>query len=909
MRLRWWIGLACLLSMTALASAQRVTGYNPPQITTSYQPTSNLQVTITMQDMQVPPNLPGYGMKAYWDPTPEGQGLDVSYARYGYSSGTQIPVSGVPGASVATVTVAPALRLVGQHTIGFCLVYNAGPGPIESCTDPVASARFIINPDPTITTPSPLPAASINTPYSTQLAAAGGTGSRAWSLAQGSSMPPGLTLTSGGAITGTPTQPGIFNFTAVVTDSLGVPGSKLLAISVNSGLSIVTPATLPGAQVSVTYSTTIAAAGGVPPYNFSANPSQLPPGMVLNANTGVLGGTPSVAGDYSFLVTVRDAQLNTVERTFSVRVTASVAAPTILTSSPLPEAVIGVSYPLSLVVSGGQRPFSFSVSSGALPPGLQLDSANGVLSGTPSQLGDFTFEIRVADAAQRSSTKPFTLRVVEGITITTTELPSAAVGVAYPSTSIAVTGGAEPYTFELYDNLPPGLTLNPLSGVIGGTPTQAGVFSFAIIVRDSSQRVASRDYSIGVEAGLRFRTTSPLPAGQVGVVYNQVVEVEGGTAPYQFQVVSGSLPADLTLSGAGRLQGTPGAPFDGSFTVRATDSSKPALSTQRQFSLRISAPLVISTQTLPPAILGQSYSQGIAASGGEAPYRYEVSAGALPAGLLLVESTGTLSGTPTSLGSFPFTVRLTDGDSNNVTRAFTLEVRPAPITGATVTLQTGTPPANAQQQVDVGLATPRGEAVDGTLFLEFAPSVTPAVDDPAAQFVTGGRQVSFQIPSGQTSARFGGAEQALFQTGTVAGTITIRAQLRLGSADATPTPPPTSTVVLPPLAPTLTSLAVTRTGTGLNVVVRGYSTPRNMTSATLNFTSRAGSNVTSGLSFTVNLAPAFTTWYTSSPSTAFGSQFQLTLPVTISGDATEITGLSIALSNSVGGSNSLSATF
>jgi hypothetical protein len=111
------------------------------------------------------------------------------------------------------------------------------------------------------------------------------------------------------------------------------------------------------------------------------------------------------------------------------------------------------------------------------------------------------------------------------------------------------------------------------------------------------------------------------------------------------------------------------------------------------------------------------------------------------------------------------------------------------------------------------------------------------------------------------------------------------------------------------VAPTLTNLAVTRTQTGLTVVVRGFSTPRNMNTATLNFTSRPGSNVTSGVSFNVNLASAFTTWYGSTASSPFGSQFQLTIPVTISGDPAEIIGLSVVLNNAVGASNSLNATF
>ncbi len=893
-KIRWTIGMLCFLGLASAASGQRVSGYNPAQTTASYLQGSNLPIAITLEGTQVPPSLPGYGMKAYWDT----------------QGGVQIPVTGTPGATTATVSVSPTLRTAGLHTVIFCVVYNAGPGPIESCTNPDTSAKFTINPDPAITNSSPLPAASINTPYSQQLSATGGTGGRSWAVASGSSLPPGLVLNSStGVIMGTPTQAGIFSFTVTVTDGLGVQGSRLLAISVSSALSIVTPATLPSAQVGVAYSTTIAAAGGVPPYRFSVNSSLLPPGMVLNTNTGVLSGTPSVAGNYSFLVTVFDSQDQSTERNFFIAVTPTVSTPTIITASPLPEGTLGVPLTLSLAVSGGSSPYFFSLASGALPPGLLLAEEAGVIAGTPTQTGDFTFTIGVSDSSERSSSKTFSMRVSEAIVISTAELPAGTVGVQYAGTAIVVSGGTGQYLFTTTGNFPSGLTLNSATGVIGGTPTQAGVYGFTVVVYDSNQRSASRSFTISIGAGLRFRTTSPLPSGQVGVPFIQNLEVEGGTAPYQLQQVSGSLPAGITLSATGQLQGTPNAPFDGSFTVRATDSSQPTLSVERQFRLRIVAALVIGTESLPAAILGQSYSQIIAVSGGTPSYNYSVSEGALPPGLLLSATSGTLSGTPTALGSFPFTVRVSDSEGRIGTHAFTIDVRPAPVTGATVTLQTGTPAANTQQPVDVNLDAPRSETVTGALILEFAPSVTPAVDDPAAQFLSGGRQVSFQIPAGQTSARFGETDQALFQTGTVAGTITIRAQLRVAGADATPTPPPTSTVVLPPLAPTLTNLTVTRTGTGLNVVVRGFSTPRNMTSATLNFTARAGSNVTSGLSFTVNLAPSFTTWYTSSTSATFGSLFQLTLPVTISGDSTEITGLSIALSNSVGASNSLSATF
>lgn len=869
--------------------ARRVTAFAPAASTVGHLPASNLSLALTLQNM---PSSTSIGSRsAFWNNA--NQPLNVT----AYTGTT------------ATVDVPPNYRQVaGQNVVVVCATFVSAA--ITVCTNPSQSATFTINPAPTITTPSPLPNASTNTPYSVALAATGGTGTRTWSLQQGSSLPPGLSLNSQtGGISGTPTQAGIFNFTVVVTDSLGVTGSRLYALNVQSALTITTPATLPTAGVGVAYSTTIQAAGGVPPYSFSVPPQLLPPGLVFNGSTGVLSGTPSVPGNYSFAVGVLDAQQNSASRTFFIEVSQATSTPTIQTPSPLPDATLGAPYSITFTASGGFPPYQFFRLSGALPPGLALNSQTGTLSGVPSQTGSYGFVIDVMDSREQVSNKAFTLTVVQGLSISTTQLPAGTVGVAYPNTPIQVAGGQPPYSFSLGTSnlLPSGLFLNPNTGVISGTPTQSGTFSFQVLVFDSQERSATRNLSITVGAGLRFRTTSPLPDGLVGTAYNQLIEAEGGTAPYAFQIISGTLPAGFTFSG-GRLQGTPTAPYQGTLGIRVTDSGSPALTTERQFSLRITAALVITTEALPAGTVQEPYSVAIAATGGVPAYSFSVSTGNLPGGLLL-NSNGTLSGTPTAAGTFPITIRVLDSAGANASRNFSVEIRPRPVTGATVSLQTTNPGPNTQPEADVGLNTPRPDLVEGTLFLEFASSVTPNVDDPAIQFTSGGRQRTFQIPSGQTSARFGEADRAAFQTGTVAGTITLRAQLRVNGADATPTPPPTSTVVLPPVAPTLTNLAVTRTPTGLTVVVRGFSTPRNMNTATLNFTSRPGSNITSGVSFTVNLASAFTTWYGSTASAPYGSQFQLTIPITISGDPAEITGLAVVLNNSVGASSSLNATF
>src|SRR5690606_4872867 len=173
-----------------------------------------------------------------------------------------------------------------------------------------------------------------------------------------------------------------------------------------------------------------------------------------------------VAGDYRFLVTVFDSQQASAERAFFITVSETVSTPTILTSSPLPGATIGSTYEVAFAASGGNSPYRFQLSAGELPPGLILDEAAGVLRGTPTQTGDFNFVIGVMDTLERSSTKAFSLRVAEGLSITTEQLPDGTVGERYTTTSITVTGGSEPYTFSTTGNFPLGLALNPTSGAI-----------------------------------------------------------------------------------------------------------------------------------------------------------------------------------------------------------------------------------------------------------------------------------------------------------------------------------------------------------------------------------------------------------------------------------------------------------
>ena len=163
-------------------------------------------------------------------------------------------------------------------------------------------------------------------------------------------------------------------------------------------------------------------------------------------------------------------------------------------------------------------------------------------------------------------------------------------------------------------------------------------------------------------------TTASLAAGQVGNAYSATLVGSGGTPAYSWSVTSGTLPAGMTLNTAsGAINGTPTAAATSTFTVRAADSSATQQTASRSLSIAI-APSTprITTTSLPSGQVQAAYGVTLAGTGGTPPYTW-AAFGALPTGLALNGSTGTISGTPTAAGTASFSIQLTDSASQSTT--------------------------------------------------------------------------------------------------------------------------------------------------------------------------------------------------------------------------------------------------
>ncbi|HST23743.1 MAG TPA: putative Ig domain-containing protein [Blastocatellia bacterium] len=526
--------------------------------------------------------------------------------------------------------------------------------------------------------------ATVGVPYSRTLVANGGKPDYIWSLQSGS-LPPGLSLSQSGTISGTPTSAGTNNFVARVTDSLSSSATRALSLVVKPAAPLtITTAQLPRGSVDTTYSQQIGSSGGQTPYNWSRESGNLPEGLTLNQSTGFISGTPERAGTSSFIIKLTDATGASITSTLSIIINPATNVLAFETLS-LPDGVVGEDYSETLTAAGGSSPYRWTIASGKLPDGLQMTEA-GVISGKPTTPGEeISFELRLSDQSGQTLTKTFSIDIDPAPQLTILSqnpLPLAAVGVPYRN-DLKATSGSAPYEWDKKKNkkfgkYPEGITLSP-DGVLSGTPTTQGVSNFTVRVVDSRGKKATKPLSIEVgppPPPLEIKTQS-LPSGTQSLLYNSKLEAAGGIGPYSWTLESGVLPDGLALSADGSITGRANQAGTASFTVRVKDSL--GTSSVRTFFITVvlpPPPLVIQTIQLPETSAERSYSQTLQASGGVPPYTWSIASGSLGQGLNL-SADGVISGTPALPGTSVFVVRVTDSAQQSVTRTLAILIKPA----------------------------------------------------------------------------------------------------------------------------------------------------------------------------------------------------------------------------------------
>ncbi|MFA7345812.1 MAG: Ig domain-containing protein [Terrimicrobiaceae bacterium] len=434
---------------------------------------------------------------------------------------------------------------------------------------------------------------------------------------------------------------------------------------------------------------------GSGPYSWEVVPGSdpLPDGLAFSnfqfqGSTALeLKGTPTSVGRGTYNVTLRVTYSTGLIDLwkFTIIIKPEYSMSIISPSSPfLPKASLGEAYTQTFKATGGVLPYTWSIE--AEPPGLDIDTRTGVLSGTPTTKGTFTFQVSVTDNAGFTKTRRYTLIVTDTPVITNTNpLPNGLLNTAY---RVQLTGklGTTPYTFAVTGlNLPPGLSMTS-GGLITGTPTVEGTYQFELTISDSSSpaKTNAQQFTINVY-GLDINpkilpdgmqnSPYPLPADAGATT----LTLSGGKPPFRFRITKGKLPSGIAWYPSGNTVTFRGFPRAGTanFTLAFADAS--GQKGEQQFAFTVApagTPAISTPAALANGKVGQPYSVALQSTGAPAPYLWRIlTPKTLPKGIF-VSSTGVVSGTPTVAGNYSFAVRVTANNRKTSSLTFTLTVDP-----------------------------------------------------------------------------------------------------------------------------------------------------------------------------------------------------------------------------------------
>ena len=435
----------------------------------------------------------------------------------------------------------------------------------------------------------------------------------------------------------------------------------------------------------------------------------LPDGITFDEATNTISGTPSEVGSYDITVTTTDESGNATETTFTINVE-DTTKPTVEDIADQTQEVNTEIEPIKIEATdnGGQ---AVTNKVDGLPDGVTFDEATNTISGTPSEVGSYDIIVTTTDENGNSETTTFTIDVedttkptVESVVDQTQEVNTEITPI-----KIEATDNSGQAVANKVDGLPNGVTFDETTNTISGTPSEVGSYDIIVTTTDESGNVTETIFTIDVED-----TTKPTVesiAGQTQEVNTEIEPIKIEATDNSGQAVTNKvdgLPNGVTFDEAtNTISGTPSEV--GSYTVTVTTTDESGNATETTFTIDVedtTKPTVesvadqtqeVNTEITPITIESEDNSGQAVTNKVEG----------LPAGMTFDETTNTISGTPSEVGSYTVTVTTTDESGNETETTFTIDVEDT-------TKPTVESIANQTQEVNTEITPIKIEATDNS---------------------------------------------------------------------------------------------------------------------------------------------------------------------------------------------------
>jgi len=576
-----------------------------------------------------------------------------------------------------TLTTAGLLSGTPTQSGSFPIVLTADNGTLPN---PTQNLTIVVSEGPAITS---LNSATfvLNTPGTTFQVTT--TGFPAPTITFTGTLPNGLTLSTSGLLSGTPTQSGSFPVTLTAANGTLPDGTQNFTVFVNAPPAI-TSANTATFLLNTAGTTFQVTTTGFPVPTVSVLTGSLPTGLTLSP-AGLLSGTPTQSGSFPVTLTAANGTLPNATQSFTVVVN---EPPAITSANSATFLLNGVGTTFQVAMTGFPAP-TVSVTTGTLPTGLTLSSA-GLLSGTPTQFGSFPVTLTATNGILPDATQSFTVLVDTPPAITSANTATFDRNVPGTTFQVLMTGFPSPTVSVTAGALPPGLTLSAL-GLLSGTPTVGGNFPVTLTAVNGTLPNATQAFTVIVRQAPTFTSAdnTAFVVGQAGTF----PITTNGVPNAAFTAPGAILPTGVTFTnngdGTATLSGTPAIDTNGSYTFTIIADNGIGGPVPQSFTLTVNNP----SQPIITSANGATFNVGALESFTVTTAALPVAGtiaelGGLPAGVTFVnngDGTATLSGRPNAgtAGIYPLTITASNGGPNT-NQTFTLIV--APVAGAAPTI-------------------------------------------------------------------------------------------------------------------------------------------------------------------------------------------------------------------------------